>query len=215
LPYNVPSFLEGVVSVQTLGDNTVDFKTDLSRFYDVLTSEACRLMNSPQVKGALEKAKNILISQQLLQPNSVITFYNLACVEALTGNVQQAYDWLEKAIQAGYQNISHMMQDPDLAPLREFDEQWNDLIVKIKANFSPEVQVPQGPVQPTVPEQPVEQPAVVEKPSEPVEAPLQDANRWAIELKVLHDMGFLSDSLLVPALEQHGTVEAVLGDLLG
>jgi tetratricopeptide (TPR) repeat protein len=54
-------------------------------------------------------------------PDSVIMRYNLACYECQLGRLEQARNWLEKAIQLGDpQKLKTMaLQDPDLKPL------WN------------------------------------------------------------------------------------------
>jgi Flp pilus assembly protein TadD len=52
------------------------------------------------------------------------TMYNLACVEALAGNRDAAFEWLQKAESTGF-NLSHMKGDDDLDSLRDdprFDE---------------------------------------------------------------------------------------------
>jgi len=222
LPYNMPSFLleDGAVEIKTNPDDTVDLKTDIKKFFSALTTEACRLMETPQAQGALTKAKQLLAAQQILDPCQPITSYNLACVEALTGNAQQAFQWLEQACQNGYQNLSWMVQDPDLAALRGREE-WDNLIAKLKSvtNSTAPVQetpvpVPEPVSEPQVAVPEVTQPQVLEVASGEPEAAL-DTDKWASQLQVLHDMGFLSDSLLIPSLEKHGSVEGALADLLG
>jgi non-specific serine/threonine protein kinase len=47
------------------------------------------------------------------------TLYNVACVYALQGEVDQAIDCLEKATQRGYGQKEWMARDPDLASLRD------------------------------------------------------------------------------------------------
>lgn len=44
--------------------------------------------------------------------------YNIACVNAIRGNTDQALDALEKSIEAGFSNRSHFQSDSDLDPLR-------------------------------------------------------------------------------------------------
>ena len=68
-------------------------------------------------------------------------FYDLACVVGLMaelvseadrfsppqyhatrdGYVQEAVDWLCKAVAAGYNNFEHLQEDPDLAPIRQHE----------------------------------------------------------------------------------------------
>jgi len=55
------------------------------------------------------------------------TPYNAACCHALSGNATDAFGWLTKAIQAGWRNVDHLKEDPDLASLRT-DERWPRII---------------------------------------------------------------------------------------
>jgi len=55
-----------------------------------------------------------------LQPNHVITLYNLACAESLLKNVNEALQALEKAIENGFSDLEHMLNDTDLVNLRNY-----------------------------------------------------------------------------------------------
>ena len=44
--------------------------------------------------------------------------YNLACTYALSGERELALDWLEKSINAGFDNDDKLREDPDIASLR-------------------------------------------------------------------------------------------------
>jgi tetratricopeptide (TPR) repeat protein len=44
--------------------------------------------------------------------------YNLACAYALNGDRELALDWLEKSINAGFDNDGKLREDPDIASLR-------------------------------------------------------------------------------------------------
>lgn len=48
-----------------------------------------------------------------------MVMYNLACLEALNGNSEEALTWLEGSIDAGYGDPDWMLADEDLAGLRE------------------------------------------------------------------------------------------------
>jgi len=50
--------------------------------------------------------------------NCLVT-YNLACLEAINGNTEEAFTWLETSIDAGYADADWMREDLDLATLRE------------------------------------------------------------------------------------------------
>ena len=50
--------------------------------------------------------------------NSLVT-YNLTCLEALSGNNEEALVWLEEAVASGYSDPEWMLQDTDLATLKD------------------------------------------------------------------------------------------------
>jgi pimeloyl-ACP methyl ester carboxylesterase len=45
--------------------------------------------------------------------------YNLACVDAKEGKLDSAFQWLDKAIAAGFDDENPLKSDPDVAPLRD------------------------------------------------------------------------------------------------
>lgn len=45
--------------------------------------------------------------------------YNAACAHARLGDADHAFEWLERAIAAGYQDLRAMLSDPDLASLAQ------------------------------------------------------------------------------------------------
>lgn len=47
-----------------------------------------------------------------------ISAYNAACGYALAGNKEEALDWLEYSVKAGYTDFDHLRQDTDLDSLR-------------------------------------------------------------------------------------------------
>ncbi|HLF92732.1 MAG TPA: hypothetical protein VJB14_04675 [Planctomycetota bacterium] len=54
-------------------------------------------------------------------PKSSVGFtsaYNVACGYALAGQKEEAIDWLETSIKAGFSKIDHLRKDPDLDSLR-------------------------------------------------------------------------------------------------
>ncbi len=61
------------------------------------------------------------------------TAYNAACTASLAGEKAEAFTWLERAMDAGFSNTSHLVQDPDLAPLRA-DPAFARLVEKSTAN---------------------------------------------------------------------------------
>ena len=77
--------------------------------------------------GKLSEAKEILMAELNEQPNNPSTLYNLACVHSRMGNKSEALNYLEKAFNAGFNNVGHMKQDTDLDNIRN-EERFKKLI---------------------------------------------------------------------------------------
>ncbi len=56
-----------------------------------------------------------------------LVMYNLACLEALDGNTDEAFTWLEGSVDAGYGDPDWMLADEDIAGLRE-DARFGELV---------------------------------------------------------------------------------------
>jgi len=54
-----------------------------------------------------------------LAPDNPTVHYNLACSLALLGQAEEAVGALEEAVRLGYEDLAHLLQDADLASLRE------------------------------------------------------------------------------------------------
>jgi tetratricopeptide (TPR) repeat protein len=61
------------------------------------------------------------IDEQLarLRPADSTVLYNLACSYALTGETESAFAALHRALDAGYDDLKWLAQDPDLESLRK------------------------------------------------------------------------------------------------
>ncbi len=65
--------------------------------------------------------------------NSMVT-YNLACLEAINGNNEDAFVWLEESVESGYGDAEWMALDDDLAALRD-DARFDGLVEAATENF--------------------------------------------------------------------------------
>ena len=65
-----------------------------------------------------------------LEDVRVWAFYNAACSAALMNDIEQAFEYLDMAIQAGFDDRENMMNDPDLEALRE-DSRFEQVVAKI------------------------------------------------------------------------------------
>jgi hypothetical protein len=58
--------------------------------------------------------------------------YNVACVHALKGEKDKAFDWLAKAADAGFGDLDLLATDPDLDSLRA-DPRWEKFVAQVKS----------------------------------------------------------------------------------
>lgn len=67
-----------------------------------------------------EYAKGLEIDLRLasLRPNDPIARYNLACSLSLVNRVDEAFTALGQAVDLGYQDLPHLLQDEDMENLR-------------------------------------------------------------------------------------------------
>jgi len=73
--------------------------------------------------------------QELLLPFSFVkknVWYNMACCYALSGDKANAWKYLNKSLEAGYNNYPHILRDTDLNTLHA-DKQWKKLTPLNKA----------------------------------------------------------------------------------
>jgi len=70
-----------------------------------------------------------------LEPTNEIAWYNLACTYSLWGRIDDAIAALERAVEYGWDDVSHMADDDDLDPIRD-DERFRRLVDRIEARRS-------------------------------------------------------------------------------
>lgn len=66
-----------------------------------------------------------------LRPEDPLAHYNLACSYSLLGNLDAAFEALEKAVALGYKDLEHLQKDRDLNNLRE-DVRYQELLDRAK-----------------------------------------------------------------------------------
>ncbi|MDP3980841.1 MAG: hypothetical protein Q8Q33_05450 [Chlamydiota bacterium] len=69
--------------------------------------------------GEFEKGLKTDQTLARLEPNNPVIHYNLACSLSLSGEMETAIHTLERAVELGYRDFSHMERDPDLENLRK------------------------------------------------------------------------------------------------
>ncbi|TAJ07623.1 MAG: hypothetical protein EPO68_16235 [Planctomycetota bacterium] len=67
-----------------------------------------------------------------LCPTDPLVHYNLACSLALLAECDEAFAELERAVELGYAEPRHLLEDPDFASLRS-DPRFQQLVDRIRA----------------------------------------------------------------------------------
>jgi len=135
IPGNIPNFLKDAIRVKFLDAQTSDLDIDIPMLFDLLHDKALELLKIGDSES-IKKGRDFLVSMLQLQPNHVITLYNLACAESLLKNVNEALQALEKAIENGFSDLEHILSDTDLVNLRNcpgFDALIQKLMSGIKS----------------------------------------------------------------------------------
>lgn len=68
-----------------------------------------------------KKAMKLARRMHEQRPNDLDTLYNLACLHCLLGQKAKAYAWLQKAVDAGYGDEKHLLNDWDFKTIRSED----------------------------------------------------------------------------------------------
>ena len=85
--------------------------------FNKLQKELKQAYDSGNYQKALETAEKM----HELKPDDIDTMYNMACMHCLVGHKDKAYEWLEKAIDAGYDDADHLNSDDDFKTIRGED----------------------------------------------------------------------------------------------
>ena len=82
-------------------------------------------------KGLYKEGLDIDKRLSVLKPFDPVVFYNLSCSLSLLKNIPEALKSLEQAISLGYDDFNYLMNDRDLANLRN-DEKFQAFMKNIK-----------------------------------------------------------------------------------
>jgi tetratricopeptide (TPR) repeat protein len=89
------------------------------------------LGNAYTATGMYEKGLKVDLKLARLRPEDPLVHYNLACSFSLLRRLNESLGSLEKAIDLGYDDLIHLVNDSDLDSLRD-DEVYKVLINKLK-----------------------------------------------------------------------------------
>jgi len=79
--------------------------------------EGLALLKARRLAAAVDKYEAIL----RVAPKDRVALYNLACAHALSGDRDNAAQYLLKAWEAGFRDVEHIKNDPDLESIRDTD----------------------------------------------------------------------------------------------
>jgi len=224
LPTHIPAFLEDIVKLIKISDTEADLDVDIPRLQKTLFREGYDRLEAKEY----EKGRNIYKALLLLTPDDNLSMYNLACAESLLGNLPEAISYLGKAIDLGYSNISHMLNDSDLDNISNHMSYFVERIKTLHYSsstgpdrhteiVSPPFSEPvEREITPHVEreiEREVDPPTEREDEREVI--PPKQPTKWAAELAILHDIGYFDDELLITYLERtKGSVEQTVLSLI-
>jgi hypothetical protein len=103
------------------GDSSADSVAARVSRYEALTSEADSLYRAARYASSADRYTSAF---EAIRNPALSDLYNAACSAALAGQVGRSYGFLHRAVEAGWENLSHMDADPDLAALRAYTELW-------------------------------------------------------------------------------------------
>ena len=112
-PRSLPDWLMPAAKWLQMDSGDTDLDVDINVLATCMSGRALALMDDREYRAALD----LLLEAQILSP-SATTLYNIACCQALMGNPEEAMTSLTSAVDLGYANFPHMLQDEDLASLR-------------------------------------------------------------------------------------------------
>mgnify|MGYP000187476182 CR=1 FL=1 len=81
--------------------------------------------------GDYDEAVRYALKMHDADPKDTGTMYNLSCFQCLAGNHKEAYEWLGKAIDSGYDDADHLMADDDLKAIRD-EARFKSIVAKLR-----------------------------------------------------------------------------------
>lgn len=97
-------------------------------------------------KADYDKALEIAGKMHDARPDDVAAIYNIACLHCLKGEKSKAYEWLEKAVDTGYDDAYHLQTDSDFRTLRG-EDRFRKIVRRVRAHDrgDPEARLPGKP----------------------------------------------------------------------
>jgi len=83
--------------------------------------------NSFLNEARYDRAEHHYMKALELEPGNFIAMYNMACVRSRQNRADEAFEWLQRAIDHGYDDFEWMEKDSDLDNIRK-DERYQEMI---------------------------------------------------------------------------------------
>lgn len=92
-------------------------------------------------RGLHDKGLQVDLRLAQLRSEDPITWYNLACSYALLKQVDESLEALRRAFGLGYNDLSHLRRDPDLANIRQ-SPKYRQLVESLTSLQTPKLRNP-------------------------------------------------------------------------
>lgn len=115
------------LTARTYADDPAKEKSEDPPTVQRLTAEIRKAYRAADYKKALESAEKL----HALLPEHPLPMYNVACMNALLGDKDKAYTWLDKAVAAGYADHAHLLNDADFRTMWG-EQRFRDIVKRIR-----------------------------------------------------------------------------------
>jgi len=216
LPHNIPAFLSSAVKVKLVSGanypNDIDLDVNIPLLKSIFFRRGLDLLEAKNY----EEGRQMFVSFLILTPpgcKAPLGRYNLACAEALLFRSEEAIEQLERAVDEGYRNLPHLVEDSDLDSIRQHPgyvrivKRLTEMFSGGNNNNNNESNVEEPPKQQEEQPQPQEEKEeeikkeeekvsevnenVPKQETEEVKKEKEDETKYKTELQLLSDMGFV------------------------
>jgi len=176
-----------------------------SNSYFYLHQKALEYLTSSD-KTIIQKGKECILEILKTYPNDITALYNLACADSLLGNIEISLNNLERSIELGFQDLTHILNDQDLNNIK-FTERFSDIIRSLEQKLNQSNKGPQNDTKETSQQKTKESP--LNQPSSNEESSLKIQS-------ILSTLGIdLPTTVIKDLLDQyHGNTETILSLIL-
>jgi tetratricopeptide (TPR) repeat protein len=118
-----------VILAVVCGGNSVLRADDPPQNYGKLQREFRAAYDQADYDKALKTAQKMHDQR----PDDVTAIYNIACIQCLKGEKAKAYEWLEKAVDAGYDDANQLRTDSDFRTIRG-EDRFRKIVRRVAAH---------------------------------------------------------------------------------